>query len=324
MRVVQIGMGPLGRKVTELLVSRGIDIAAAVDSAPALAGLGLDELVAGAPAVVIAAELPALSEGVDAAIVTTSSHLSACAADFRALLARGIAVVSSCEELVYPWRRHPALARELEQLARQHNGRLLGTGVNPGYLMDAFVLAGSAVCERVRAVHIERIQDALPRREPFQRKIGATMDPTELERAVRAGTMGHVGLLESLHFVADALRLPVDRWDEQVEAVVAERPLSCAVGAIAPGRARGVRQVARGYAGDGRSLVELVFHAAIGEPESVDRVRLDADPPVELAWTGGVHGDIATAALLVNAVGSLLGAPAGLHTMATIPLPHCR
>src|SRR5262249_30531500 len=133
LRVLHLGYGPLGRRVVTDLVDLGVgELCAIVDPAPAVTATALP-----------APLLRSLDEvrdwnAIDCVVVTTSSGLRACEPTFRALLERGQCVVSTCEELAYPWLRHGALADELDALARRHGGRLLGTGINPGFLMDAF------------------------------------------------------------------------------------------------------------------------------------------------------------------------------------------
>ena len=257
-------------------------------------------------------------EPFDAAFVTTSSSLDSCMDTFLDLLGRGVNVVSSCEELAWPWLRHAEHAHRLDEAARAGGGRLLGTGVNPGFLMDALPILTSAVCNDVRHVEIGRVQDARPRRIPFQRKIGAGLDLEAFRAAEAAGTLRHVGLGESLHMVAATLGLAVDAWDEKLEPVIATDPLECALGTIEPGEASGVRQVARASS-EGTERLRLVFQASIGEREPRDWVRIDGDPPVRLEIAGGVHGDRATIAVLINALVALQSAPPGLHTMASVP-----
>jgi 4-hydroxy-tetrahydrodipicolinate reductase len=318
LQLLHVGLGPLGLCIQADLLSRGLArTRAAVD--PVHAGRKLSELVSGAGDVTILSSLEELPAGerFDAALVTTSSDLAACAATFRALLGRGISVVSTCEELVWPWLRHPSLARELAELAQRRGARLLGTGVNPGFLMDALPVFASAVCADVRGVLIQRIQDASPRRIPFQKKIGAGLDRAAFQRAVEAGKLRHVGLGESLHFVAHSLGFEVERWNETIEPVLAERELDSALGRIAQGAAAGVRQVAEGTARGGAKL-RLEFQAAIGQADPHDRVALDSAPRIDLVLRGGVHGDVATSAIALNALAPLLDAPPGLHTMATI------
>ncbi len=321
-RILHVGVGPLGQRILSDLTERDLGhVVAAVDPAPAVAGQHLASLVPGTnPNVRI---VPSLSEvadwdQVDCAIVTTTSDLASCADTFRTLLAAGKAVVSTCEELVYPWLRHVALAEELDELARKHGGRLLGTGVNPGFLMDALPAILTSVSRSVRGIACYRIQDASARRIPFQRKIGAGLDDDQFAAKVREGTLRHVGLGESLHFIAHYVGLPLERWEEDIAPVKAERDLVCGLGTIPRGRIAGVRQVARGYY-DERCVIHLEFQAAIGQADPHDRIVVEGEPPMDMVMPGGVHGDVATSAIVLNAIPRVFKAPPGLHTMATIP-----
>lgn len=331
MRVAHVGLGPLGRAMVRELARRPeLELVGAADTDPRLAGRPLGELVpelAGrARELRVVPDAAELDGPLDAALVTTVSDLALCAPTLRALLARGAAVVSTCEELVWPWLRHAELADELHGLARAGGGRLLGTGVNPGFLMDALPVFASAVCLRVDAVEVWRIQDAAPRRVPFQAKIGATLELSAFEERRRSGSLRHVGLLESLCFVAHALGLPLDEQEETLEPVVAERELACDLGIVRPGCAAGVRQVAEGRArlpgGGTRTVARLVFQAAVGQADPHDRVRIAGEPELDLRFAGGVHGDLATVAIALNALPALAEAAPGLHTMATIRPPH--
>jgi 4-hydroxy-tetrahydrodipicolinate reductase len=252
-------------------------------------------------------------------MLTTSSALEQCAPVLRELVTRGKSVVSSCEELSFPWARHRELADELHSLAVVHEARVLGTGVNPGFLMDALPVFATGVCRNVRNVNVWRIQDATTRRIPFQKKIGAGLDLAQFAERSRAGTLRHVGLCESIHFLAHCLNWKLESWDETLEPVVAERDLTAGVGPIPAGHAAGVRQVGRGFA-RGREVLRLEFQASIGQSDPHDRVLIDGDPPIDLVLRGGVHGDTATSAILLNTIRPLLSAAPGLHTMATIPM----
>lgn len=324
LRILHVGLGPLGVKIVGDLHERRLGaVVAAVDVAPALAGRRLSEVVPGLRSeVVVRGDLDVDAKSFDAAVVTTSSDLAACAPTFRALLERGATVVSTCEELAWPWLRHEKLARDLDGLAKKTGGRLLGTGVNPGFLMDAFPVAATAISRSVRAVEVHRYQDAASRRIPFQKKIGAALDDAQFQAQVKAGTLRHVGLGESLHFIAARLGLRVQRWEEDIAPVYADRDLTSGLGPIPEGRICGVRQEARGYDG-ARIVVNLKFQASIGYPDPHDRVIVDGVPPIDLVWKGGVQGDIATSAITLNSIAALRAAAPGLHTMATIPLVSC-
>jgi len=325
-RILHVGLGPLGRMIVADLVERRLgEVVAAVDPAPDLAGKKLLEIVPAAKGKTsVSASLDEVRDwsSIDAAIVTTSSDLARCAPTFRELLGRGVAVVSTCEELVHPWYRHDALARELDELARENRGRLLGTGVNPGFLMDAFPVAATAISKSVASLEVRRFQDASIRRIPFQKKIGVGLDDAGFAAQVKAGTLRHVGLGESAHFLASRLGLAMDRFEEEIHPVHAERELASALGKIQPGAVRGVRQVGRGYR-QGTVVILLEFIAAIGLDDPHDRVIVHGEPEIDLTWRGGVHGDVATSAIVLNSIGPLLAAPPGLHTMATIPIVGC-
>ena len=320
-RVLQVGLGPLGIKIAADLQRRRLgEIVAAID--PALAGRALAELVPGAGAVRVAASLDDISVPVDIAIVATVSDLRACAPTLLALAARGISAVSTCEEMSWPWERHPDVAKELAAAAERHGVRMLGTGVNPGFVMDAFTVAVTTACAAVRRVEIHRIQDASSRRLPFQKKIGATLSADEFAKLAERGAIRHVGLRESVHMVAASLGFAIERVDETIAPVIAETDLTCGLGPIRAGTARGVHQEAHAWAG-GREVITLVFRAAIGEPHARDQIIADSDPPIDLVIRGGMHGDISTSAVVLNSMRSLLAAPPGLHTMVTIPLAGC-
>jgi len=325
-RILHVGLGPLGRMIVADLVERRLgEVVAAVDLAPELAGKKLSEIVPAAKGrTSVSASLDEVRDwsSIDAAIVTTSSDLARCATTFRELLGRGVAVVSTCEELVYPWFRHDALARELDVLARENRGRLLGTGVNPGFLMDAFPVAATAISKSVESLEVRRFQDASIRRIPFQKKIGVGLDDAGFAAQVKAGTLRHVGLGESVHFIASRVGIAIDRYEEEIHPVHAERELESALGKIPAGAIRGVRQIGRGYR-RGSVAILLEFIAAIGLDDPHDRVIVHGEPEIDLIWRGGVPGDVATSAIVLNAIGPLLAAPPGLHTMATIPIVGC-
>ncbi|MGD9688958.1 MAG: hypothetical protein AB7K52_01615 [Phycisphaerales bacterium] len=325
MKILHVGLGPLGIRFVRDYAQRGVaEPIGAVDVLPELAGRPLKKLVKGAAfSTKIVNNLDDFDawDAVDCAVVTTSSGLDACAETFRALLARGLAVVSTCEELTWPYLRHPELSRELHAMALAHGGRLLGTGVNPGFMMDALPVFATTVCRNVESIEIHRVQDASTRRIPFQRKIGATLDRRAFAAGIREGWLRHVGLGESMHLVAAAMGWKIDRWNETITPVIAARGMSCGLGRIRKGDAAGVRQVANGFA-RGKRVLRFVFQAAIGQKDPEDRVIVRGEPDVDLVLNGGVHGDIGTSSITINAIPSLLAAPAGLHTMLSIPLTH--
>jgi 2,4-diaminopentanoate dehydrogenase len=319
--IVHIGLGPLGQMMVRSAVGRGtFRIVGAVDSDPAKIGKDLGEFcklphlgipITGSLSEAIRGKSPR------AAVVTTVSSLAAFEPQVAQLAKVKLPIVSTCEELFYPWRTQPVLAKRIDQLCRDGGIACVGTGVNPGYLMDFFPTILTGLCQRVSGIRIWRIQDASIRRIPFQQKIGAGLTVKEFEALHKAGKLRHVGLPESVDFLAARLGWKLDRTTESLEPVMAERDVASGYKPIAKGMARGVQQVGRGFVGDDE-VITLTFKAAVGEPESYEEVRIEGEPTFSSRIAGGINGDIATCAVTLNAVRSILQAGPGLKTMADL------
>ncbi|MFH1706731.1 MAG: dihydrodipicolinate reductase [Planctomycetota bacterium] len=325
-RIIQYGLGPIGSRVTQFLVQRPwARIVAGIDIDPAKAGRDVGALAGLKPigARVSADAAAVLRRKADVVVLTTTSSLEKLTPQVLACVAAGKHVVTTCEELAYPWQTRPALARRIDRAARARGVAVLATGVNPGFLMDFLPLALSGVCREVRHVTVERIQDAQFRRIPFQQKIGAGLSLRVFAQKKKAGTLRHVGLTESMHMLAAALGWELDRTEDIITPIVAMQRTVTKAMTIPRGHARGVAQTGRGWA-KGREMVRLVFRAAVGEPSPRDRVIIDADPPIDSTIKGGVNGDTATCAITVNAIPALLAARPGLRTMLDIAPVTCR
>ena len=323
-RVAQFGLGPIGCKVTQFLVERGaFEIVAAVDLDPAKVGVDLGELAGLEDALGAAVTDDAqavLGEAVaDVAVVTTTSSLGKAEAQIIQVASHKLPIVSTCEELAYPWVTQPDIAKRIDAVAREHGVAILGTGVNPGFLMDFLPLALSGVCQRVDKVRVERVQDAQYRRIPFQRKIGAGLTLDEFQAKIDEGSLRHVGLTESMHMIASTFGWQLTGTEETIGPVVAERRVSVPGLTIEPGQALGVSQNGYAYVGD-RRAIELVFRAAIGEPSSYERTLIQGTPTIGMRIEGGVNGDIATGAIVANAARAVIRARPGLRTMADMEL----
>jgi len=320
--IVHIGLGPLGQMMVRSAVGRGtFRIVGAVDNDPAKIGKDLGEFCGlsrlGVPIVGTLGEA-ICGKSPQAAVVTTVSSLAAFEPQVVQLAKLQLPVVSTCEELFYPWRTQPVLAMRIDQICRDAGIACVGTGVNPGYLMDFFPTVLTGLCQKVTGVRVWRIQDASVRRIPFQQKIGAGLTVQEFEARHKAGKLRHVGLPESVDFLAAKLGWTLDRTTESLEPVMAERDITSGYLPIAKGMARGVQQVGRGFVGD-NEVITLTFKAAVGEPESYEEVRIEGEPTFSSRIADGVNGDIATCAVTLNAVRSILQAGPGLKTMADLP-----
>jgi 4-hydroxy-tetrahydrodipicolinate reductase len=322
--IVHVGLGPLGQEMVRSAVEReSFRIVGAVDIDPAKAGKDLGELCGvGALGVPVSGSLEEAIRGKSprVAVVTTVSSLAALEPQLATLARAGLPVVSTCEELFFPWRRQPQLAHRIDRTCRDHGIACVGTGVNPGFLMDYLPAVLTGLGQKVTGVRVWRIQDASVRRVPFQQKIGAGLTTREFEARVKAGTLRHVGLPESVDFIAARLGWELDQTTESIEPVMADQEVKSGYKPIAQGMVRGVYQVGRGFKA-GEELITLTFRAAVGEPESYEEIRIEGEPAFRSCIAGGVNGDIATCAVTLNAVRSILAVGPGLKTMADLPTP---
>jgi 4-hydroxy-tetrahydrodipicolinate reductase len=326
LKVVHVGLGPIGQGIARLVAeTEGLQIVGATDPFPDHAGKDLGPLL-GLPR-----RLRVKVDGnpdrflrrarADVAVLSTSSALKAVKPQVAALVQRGMHVVSTCEELAFPTPERAAAFRELDRLARKKKVTVLGTGVNPGYAMDALALVLTAPCARVDRVAVTRVVDAGTRRLPLQRKVGAGLNLNQFRRAITEGTVRHVGLVESVYMIAAALGWKLERVEETLEPAIAPRDLDTEYLRIPAGAAAGIKQYARGYR-NGDVAISLDLQMYVGAENPRDHVFVAGLPPIDMTISGGVAGDVATAAIVVNAIPKMLAARAGLLSMTDLPLVH--
>lgn len=302
LRVVQVGLGAIGRAAARLVLEKpNLQLVGAVD--PQFVGRPLMEVL----------DWPYRLDGVvtnqvptgDVAIHCTTSQWATAAKELAALVRKGLHVVTSCEEALLPDLHDATEAAALDQLCREHHVSVVATGVNPGFVMDTLPAMLTAACQRVHSIHVRRVVDVATRREALQRKVGVGLTPSEFDAQLAAGALRHVGLTDSLLFVARAIGWEDVDVSEKIEPVLG-----------ADGRVAGVRQLAHAP-----NLVwELEMYR--GAPEPRDEIHIEGVPPMHVVIHGGVAGDQATPAMLVNVIPRLVSAPPGLHTMCDLSLPH--
>ena len=324
-RVVVSGLGPIGQGVARLLLeTEGLQVVGAADVSPSAAGKDLGVVLGLGRKLRIKVDEPARllrRARADVAVLCTSSSVKETKPQVAAFVQKRMHVVTTCEELAFPSPRHAAAFAEIDRLARRKKVSVLGTGVNPGYAMDVLALVLTAPCARVNRVSVTRVVDAGTRRLPLQRKVGAGLNLSQFRRALTEGTVGHVGLLESVHMIAAGLGWKLQKVEETLEPAVAPRDLDTEHLRIPAGAAAGIHQSARGYR-DGELAISLDLQMYVGAESPRDHVLVDGDPPIDATITGGVAGDLATAAIAVNVIPKVLAAPAGMLTMRDIPLVH--
>ncbi|NAS32737.1 hypothetical protein GTQ40_17285 [Flavobacteriaceae bacterium R38] len=324
--VLQIGFGPLGIQITKYIEEKSaIRTIAVVDTNPEMHQKTLRDIdsVLSDDVFVYSSVKDAIDQlqvKPDVAIITTVSSLEKLIPQVKDVADYNIPVISTCEELSYPWKLQPQLSKELDAICKENNIACLGTGINPGFLMDYLPSVMSSVCKDIDEVIVERIQNATPRRIPFQKKIGAGLNLEAFETKRKEGSLRHVGLPESVYLLAQSLEIQLDNVVEEIQPVISEENIETGDISINEGDARGVEQIAYGYQGD-KCKIRMHFKAAINEPKAYDRVTIKGTPSFSSEIDGGVNGDIATCAITINSIKSVLKAPAGLHTMLDIAVP---
>jgi 4-hydroxy-tetrahydrodipicolinate reductase len=320
-----MGLGPIGSGVAQQLVARrNFKLVAAVDIDPEKAGKDLAEVVDLEKRVrlkVVEDPVKAIKEQKpDVAVLCTSSSLKKVWPQIETVLKRKVPIVSTTEELSYPYLSNRRLARKIDAAARKAKVAVVGTGVNPGFAMDALPIALTAVCQSVDSVRVERVQDARIRRLPFQQKIGSGLTVEEFAERVKAGSVRHVGLAESVAMIGDALGWTLERVTDEIQPMIAKEKVESRFLQVEAGQVCGIIQEGVGYR-EGRPAIVLHMEAYLGAPESYDSVQIAGSPPLHVKAQGGYHGDISTTSITVNTIPKVLEAPPGLHTMRSLALP---
>lgn len=324
-RVMFCGLGPIGAAVARQVATRkGYAVAGGIDIDAAKIGRDLGDVIGLGRKLKMAVEGDAAKAirraRPDVVVLCTSSSLRKVMPQIELVLGLKVPIVSTTEEMAYPVGANRRLARKIDELARKAKVAVLGTGVNPGFVMDALPIALSGVCERVDSVTISRVQDARVRRLPFQQKIGSGLTKAQFQEKVGAGTVRHVGLAESVTMIADAFGWKLDRITDTIQPKLAEKAVRSEYLAVEPGDVCGIVQDGIGWK-NGKPLVTLHMEAYLGAPEPYDSVVIEGSPRLAQTIAGGVHGDVATASIAANSIPKILDAKPGLRTMRDMPLP---
>lgn len=322
-KVAQYGLGEIGRQITELILRKErVELIGCVDIDPRIVGRDLGEIVsAGKLGIPIHHEKDSakILREADVTVHATSSRLKSILPQLKNIADAGSDVVSSCEELSYPFHQNPEMSRRIDDLAKKDGVTILGTGVNPGFVMDALVVATSVCCQGIDRVAIHRIVDASRRRLALQKKIGAGMTREDFQKGAKEGRIGHVGLKESAWMIMDSLGWGGGKVQEMINPIITNKPVRSEYLEIAPGRVCGLDQNVSGWL-DGREVVSLHLEMYVGATPK-DSIQIVGRPSINLAYEGGIHGDMATTAIIYNMIPRVVEALAGLKTMRDMTLP---
>ena len=325
MRVMQIGLGPIGMAVSRLLMQKSDwHIVAAIDTDPAKQGRDLGDILGlettlGIPVRGHLSPLP--SQAIDIAFLTTVSSFAEVLPTLETLMQAGINVVASTEELFYPYYRYAQQAHALDHLAKEHGVSILGTGINPGFIMDTLVLLLTGVCQQVTRIAVTRVVNASGRRPSLQRQIGVGLTPEAFTEHIAQQRVGLVGPVDSLAFLAHVLRWEMDDFKERLAPVLTDNVLQSAQGRVEPGQVCGVRHVIKGIS-NGKEVISLDLRIYLDAEQTRDTIYIEGIPTLEATIKSHDLEDTAAAGLLVNMSPLVHQARPGLLTMIDLPLPH--
>jgi hypothetical protein len=324
-RVLHFGLGPIGASIVKQIAARpGFKIVGGIDIDASKVGRDLGEVVGLGKRLGVRVQDDAAkalkAARPDIVVHCTSSLIRKVMPQIETILKSKAAIISTTEELSYPGHTHIRQSRQIHAWATKARVAVLGTGINPGFVMDALPITLTAVCERVDRVEVNRVQDARLRRLPFQQKIGAGLTTEQFQKKVRDGSVRHIGLTESIAMIADALGWTLDRISDEVQPKLATVTVASESLAVDPGYVCGIIQEGVGYR-KGRPAIRLHLEAYLGAPESYDSVDIEGSPNLSMKIAGGIQGDLATASIVVNSIPRVLAASPGLHTMRDMALP---
>ena len=329
LHVVQFGIGPIGLESVKTILSKQdtglIKLVGVIDIDPNKVGRDVGDFlttpVSTGVTVSADAEEVLANNNVDVVVHTTSSFLDSMYEQLILCAKHGANVVSSTEELSFPYERHPEIARKIDEAAKAGNVTIVGTGVNPGYAMDALALMATGVSTDVNTIAVSRVVDAGKRRKPLQAKVGAGISAEEFAQKKATGKFGHIGLRESLLMIAAGLGWDLTSSEENLEPVISRKKVVTPHFTVEEGSVAGIHHSIKGFV-DGDAVISLDLKMYVGAEDPHDAVKVEGTPPIDLIIRGGIFGDTATIAALVNAIPLVAKAEAGLKTVKDLPLTH--
>lgn len=326
--VVQYGLGPIGLEIVETLLTRPwAELVGAIDTDGNKVGKDVGQFLKTArqTGIIVRKETDDVLRRTAPHVVThsTSSEMQSIYPQLVIALEHGANVISTAEELTYPFVKHPEAAQKLNDLAESEKRVVLGTGVNPGFLLDSLPVALSGVCQHVTSIRAERVVDAARTSLPVQRRVGVGLTTLEFERRVADSSVGHVGLPESVGLISLAMGWKVGEIQERITPVLAEKNLESGPVKVQVGLVAGIRQVAKGILA-GHELVVLDLRTYVDAQNPHDSIMIEGVPTIDLTIRGGVQGDRATPAIVVNSIPRLESLKPGLRTVIDLPPPSAR
>lgn len=326
------GFGAMGSGIARVLLrKKGIEIVGVCDMHPARVGKSMYEVLGveqeGRPDVVIAPDIESvLAAKADICLIATDSFTAKIFPKIEQVVSKGVNVICTAEEMAYPRAQNPELADKMDALAKANGVSILGTGINPGLMMDLLAICLSGSMTDVESVMCKRVNSLSPFGPAVMEEQGVGLSVADFEAGVASGKLaGHVGFAESVGMIAEALGWKLDRFEQQMKPIVTGVDRKAPYGFAAKGDVAGVAMTGQGYV-DGEVRIDMVHPQQI-EPElegtqTGDYIVLKGQPEVSMSIRPEVDGGVGTIAMCVNMIPHVINARPGLKTMLDLPVPH--
>jgi hypothetical protein len=327
-KVAQWGTGEMGRGLLNFMLDRpkDLELVGCIVTNPAKAGRTVGDLVGRDCPVVMTTDYQAvLAKRPDVMVIATQSFLHEITDQVEPSVDAGCDVLCIAEKLAYPWASDPAWAERTDALAKKRGVSVLGTGVNPGFVLDALIIMWTSACLRVDRIEAARVNDLSPFGPTVMKGQGVGTTVEQFRRGVADGSIvGHIGFPESIHLIAKAIGWEIDRIEETREPIVTTVARSTAHVTVKPGDVAGCKQIGRGYAG-GELKIELIhpqqIHPGMEGQDTGDYIKVFGDPDINMQNCPELPGGKGTIASTGNYIPLIGAAPAGMLTVLDLPLP---
>ncbi len=331
-KVVIWGFGAMGRGMADMLLTKkGVEITGVCDLHPDLVGNSmfnaLEEKQNDHPDVIVSNDIDSLLDknNCDLVLLATDSYTRKAFPKMVKIMEAGINVISTAEEMAYPQAQEPELAKELHKVAKDNGVTVLGTGINPGFIMDLLVVALTGVMTDVTHIEANRVNSLSPFGPAVMEEQGVGITLEEFNHGVETDTLaGHVGFAESVNMIADAIGVKLDKFQQQMAPIVTTIDRKSPYGFAKAGNVAGVNMTGQGII-DNEVFIDMKHPQQI-EPEmegthTGDYINIKGTPNVHMAITPEIDGGIGTIAMCVNMIPHVLNAKPGLKTMIDLPVP---
>ena len=327
-KVVEWGTGEMGQGLLRFMLDRpkDIELVGCIVTNPAKDGKTVGELLGQPCDVVMTTDFEkALAQRPDVVCINTQSNLREITSQVEPAVKAGADVICIAEKLAYPWASDPDWAERIDTLAKRHNVSVLGTGINPGFMLDALIVMWTSICLRIDRIEAARVNDLSPFGPTVMKGQGVGTTVEEFKKGIADGTIvGHIGFPESIHLIARALHWTIDQVVETREPIVTSVERSTPHVTVKPGDVAGCRHVGKGYS-NGELKIELVhpqqIHPQMADQGTGDYIKIVGDPNVNMANTPEIPGGKGTYASTGNYIPLMKDAPAGVLTVVDMLLP---